>query len=94
MFVFSKIIFVIILLITPTISTITTKYEIINNKCKNQSLYKINNQRLFNCVINDFDNCHYIENYNDYIKIKNKCIQNNYIYEYISRAIIIYNYLY
>jgi hypothetical protein len=64
-----------IMLITPNIINI-------KNKCKIQTLNKINNQRLFNCIINDFENCHYINNYTDYIKMKNKCIQNNYIYEY------------
>jgi len=65
-----------IMLITPNIINI-------KNKCKIQTLNKINNQRLFNCIINDFENCHYIDNYNDYIKMKNKCIQNNYIYKYL-----------
>lgn len=65
-----------IMLITPNIINI-------KNKCKIQTLNKINNQRLFNCIINDFENCHYINNYTDYIKMKNKCIQNNYIYKYL-----------
>jgi hypothetical protein len=94
MLVISKFGLLFIMLITPNIINISGN-EIINikNKCKIQTLNKINNQRLFNCIINDFENCHYIDNYNDYIKMKNKCIQNNYIYEFICKSISIYKYL-
>lgn len=81
-----------ILLLSPTIIN-GNEIININNRCKLQTLNKINNKRLFDCIINDFSNCHYIENYYDYINMKNKCIRYNYIYEFISTTISIYKYL-
>lgn len=41
--------------------------------CEIYSLKNINNDRLYNCIINNFENCHYINGYNKYINLKLKC---------------------
>ena len=47
----------------------------IHNKCKNQILNKYKNTRLYECILNNFENCHYIIGYNDYIHKKSRCIK-------------------
>ena len=47
----------------------------IQNKCKNQILNKYKNTRLYVCILNNFENCNYINEYNDYIKKKSRCIK-------------------
>jgi hypothetical protein len=57
----------------------------IHNKCKIQILNKYKNSRLYQCILNNFENCHYINGYYDYINKKSRCIKYykyNKIYEY------------
>jgi hypothetical protein len=60
----------------------------IHNKCKIQILNKYKNTRLYECILNNFENCHYITGYNDYINKKTRCIKyykynNIYLFELI-----------
>jgi hypothetical protein len=49
----------------------------IRNRCNLVAYNKTNNQELFNCFNNKNDNCHLLENYSEYCKIRTDCIKTH-----------------
>jgi|LakMenE01Jun11ns_1017448.scaffolds.fasta_scaffold9941946_6 hypothetical protein len=49
----------------------------IRNRCNLVAYNKTNNQELFNCFNNKNDNCHLLENYSEYCKIRTDCINTH-----------------
>lgn len=49
----------------------------IRYRCNLFAYNKTNNQDIFNCIKYKYTNCHLLENYSDYIKIRNECINTH-----------------
>lgn len=50
----------------------------INSKCNKIALKYVNNTRFYDCfLINSSNTCKKLDNYTDYIKVKNNCLKKN-----------------